>query len=79
MYSYSIYLWHVALAQMISHQIPARGPRWGIAPVALGYVVLAITIGALVFWLIEQPMLAIRNRIFPSPSDTPLAVGSVRA
>jgi peptidoglycan/LPS O-acetylase OafA/YrhL len=69
MYSYSIYLWHVAI---VAHVL---GVILAVAPVHLGgalqtvvYVALSIGIGILMARIVEFPALAVRNRLFPSAS-----------
>jgi peptidoglycan/LPS O-acetylase OafA/YrhL len=66
-YSYSIYLWHVAI---VAH---ALGVIVAVVPVHLGptvqtvvYVALSIGVGILMTRIVEFPALALRNRLFPS-------------
>ena len=71
-YSYSIYLWHVDLAQTPIRKAlqwlgPLDAPRaivWLVA--TLAYVLLAVISGLLLSRLLEIPSLALRDRLFPS-------------
>jgi peptidoglycan/LPS O-acetylase OafA/YrhL len=56
-YSYSIYLWHFGIAQLV--------PRSGFLSFFF-YVTAAIIVGILMAKLIEVPTLAVRDRLFPS-------------
>lgn len=66
-YSYSIYIWHIAVASLLpgfirlaSHgRIDLRGNDGF-------YVVVSIAFGILVSRLIEYPLLRVRDRIFPA-------------
>jgi peptidoglycan/LPS O-acetylase OafA/YrhL len=69
MYSYSIYLWHVAI---VAHVL---GVILAVVPVHLGwalqtafYVTLSVGTGILMARIVEFPALALRNRLFPSAS-----------
>jgi peptidoglycan/LPS O-acetylase OafA/YrhL len=65
-YSYSIYLWHIALVAMFF---------WGIRPTALTfviYVIASLLVGAGMSKAIEYPVLALRDRWLPAASKTPL-------
>lgn len=82
-YSYSIYLWHVDLAQMPSRRIVV-GQLLHFIPGGIGlrttanlgvYLLLAVVGGAVVGRLIETPFLAWRDRLFPSRS-TALTLGA---
>jgi peptidoglycan/LPS O-acetylase OafA/YrhL len=81
-YSYSIYLWHVDLAQtpikklLNAAEFTEASPTvvWPIATIL--YVVAACVIGALLARCLEMPSLALRDRLFPStvkPVTTPAA------
>ena len=71
-YSYSIYLWHVDLAQTpikkllnaaeFTHASPAI--VWPLATIV--YVVGACVVGAFLARCLEMPSLALRDRLFPS-------------
>lgn len=72
MFSYSIYLWHVELAQLplierfhqiVSKDAPAEF-QWIAA--TLLYLGLAMGVGVMMAKLIEEPALALRARLFPS-------------
>ena len=70
-FSYGIYLWHVDLAQtpmkklagLLGQTTLPDGAVWAISTTA--YVVAAVLIGALMSRLIELPVLALRDRLFP--------------
>jgi len=74
LFSYSIYLWHLDLAEPILVERlkyliadTARGGfRWTLS--TLLYIPLAVATGIIMAKLIEQPMLALRNRLFPARS-----------
>lgn len=55
-YSYSIYLWHIIIAQLLNHYFNER------LPVIL-YFISAIVIGMLFSVLIEQPVLKLREKL----------------
>jgi peptidoglycan/LPS O-acetylase OafA/YrhL len=71
-YSYSIYLWHLfagygpaeklSRAPWVERLVPEL--RWLI--VTSVYVALAISFGVIIGWIIERPLLALRDRLFPS-------------
>ncbi|MDB6115760.1 MAG: acyltransferase [Lacunisphaera sp.] len=71
-FSYGIYLWHVDLAQTPMKKIAAlvanaHLPGWAtwLGVTAL-YVAFAFLVGAMMSRLIEMPVLALRDRLFPS-------------
>jgi peptidoglycan/LPS O-acetylase OafA/YrhL len=72
-YSYSIYLWHVTIIGFI-HRFVAALPlqnvafHWVLA--ATITTLAAVLFGAFMSSLIEWPVLAIRDRFFPSRSET---------
>ncbi|MFO0809721.1 MAG: acyltransferase [Gemmataceae bacterium] len=74
-YSYSIYLWHIALARVPLLRMVREPPlsdlpgavQWAVV-MAL-YVVLATAVGVLLGKLIEWPALRARDRIFPARTD----------
>jgi peptidoglycan/LPS O-acetylase OafA/YrhL len=78
-FSYSIYLWHVDLAQTPLKKIAFRasnvpvspGIRWLVLNVA--YVCLASIAGYLLARLVELPSLALRDRLFPKRDKAPAA------
>jgi len=70
-YSYSIYLWHVAIVAHVLGVIVAAVPvHLGPAMQTVIYVALSIGIGILMARIVEFPALALRNRLFPSASGT---------
>lgn len=69
--SYSIYLWHYAVARMMP---PSPGFLW----FAL-YVACSITLGMAMARLIERPALEIRERFFPTRVREETAVELVTA
>jgi peptidoglycan/LPS O-acetylase OafA/YrhL len=74
-FSYAIYLWHVdfalaVLVQRLDWIVPksaAGGLRWAVA--LLIYTAMATGAGIVMTKLIEQPALALRNRLWPSRTD----------
>ena len=56
-YSYSIYLWHGWVCRLLPHST---------LPGFLGCLAAAIFLGAAMAKLVEYPMLALRDRFFPS-------------
>lgn len=70
-YSYSIYLWHMGVLvwsrTLISHLVGHVDSHGKLA--VLTYAVLAIPAGIVAAHLAEIPVLAIRDRFFPSRSD----------
>lgn len=73
-YSYGIYLWHVAFAAPIfalSRHLPAwLVPAWqGVIPIAV-----AIFIGFITTTLVELPALKLRDRWFPRRVDSPVGI-----
>jgi peptidoglycan/LPS O-acetylase OafA/YrhL len=70
-YSYSIYLWHMAVLiwsrTLMDHLLgPAEASR---DLKVLAYAVLAVPVGVVAAWIVEMPVLALRDRFFPSRSD----------
>jgi len=61
-YSYSIYLWHGALAFSVFVDRPTTW-AWFIA-----YLAACVALGVLMAYLIETPFLRLRDRLFPSRS-----------
>jgi peptidoglycan/LPS O-acetylase OafA/YrhL len=55
-YSYSIYLWHIVIAQLLNHYFNENVP-------VFIYFLSAITLGMLFSILIEQPVLKLREKI----------------
>jgi peptidoglycan/LPS O-acetylase OafA/YrhL len=82
-YSYSIYLWHVDLAQTPIKKVLQFTAGYDVPPaltwaVAMGvYVLLACAVGAVMARCLEIPSLALRDRLFPSAVKPMLAVETV--
>jgi len=66
-YSYSIYLWHFGIARLV--------PQSGLVPF-LFYIAMSVSMGMLAAKVIEYPVLAFRDKVFPSLCNTP-AVAAV--
>jgi peptidoglycan/LPS O-acetylase OafA/YrhL len=67
-YSYSIYLWHIAVERIL---LPAILPR-DVGPLLrlAAYLPASIAAGVLAAWVVELPFLRLRDRWFPSRSQT---------
>jgi peptidoglycan/LPS O-acetylase OafA/YrhL len=64
-YSYSIYLWHMAVQQVVAHRLlPGRNGEL----VLVVQLIVAFGVGIIIAKLIEVPMLRTRDRLFPSRS-----------
>ena len=80
MFSYPIYLWHIevgialnrVLARWVALRPEALAMRWVCGMSA--FVVLSVVIGVVMGRLIERPVLAMRDRIFPARVDRAAAV-----
>ncbi len=70
-YSYSIYLWHMALMYWACWSMRDAGVPW--SQRTLLYMVGAFVIGISMAKLVELPVLAFRDRMFPSRSGIPTA------
>ena len=71
-YSYGIYLWHVAVISptvaIAAHLPPRLAPVWlALAPICAG-----IALGSLFTALVELPALRLRDRLFPRRSGPPV-------
>ena len=66
-YSYTIYLWHVMLAAMPMHKLLhfSTNPLFWLILTAV-YVVLAVGVGVAGSKLVDTPMLAMRDRLYPA-------------
>jgi peptidoglycan/LPS O-acetylase OafA/YrhL len=74
-YSYSIYLWHVAVVAHVLGVIVAVVPvHLGPAVQTIIYVALSIGMGILMARIVEFPALALRNRLFPSATGAATVV-----
>jgi peptidoglycan/LPS O-acetylase OafA/YrhL len=65
--SYSIYLWHLPVKRWVLPKLEAQGVHWP-NQVAV-YLVGSIVLGVVAAKVVEFPMLALRDRLFPSRSD----------
>jgi len=70
-YSYSIYLWHMALMYWVMPRLRDAGVPWSIRTAL--YLGGAFVIGIAMAKLLELPVLAFRDRMFPSRSGSALA------
>lgn len=61
-YSYSIYLWHTAIADAFIHHPPSSFLKFWL------YIVSCIAGGILMAYLVEIPYLQLRDRVFPAAS-----------
>jgi|SRR5271154_1574225 len=66
MYSYSIYLWHVMIAQHLHWPLRLLWPSIGETAFFWAYVVASLAGGIVLSRLIEYPALHVRDRLFPS-------------
>jgi peptidoglycan/LPS O-acetylase OafA/YrhL len=71
-YSYSIYLWHMALMYWVMPRLRDAGVSWSIRTAL--YLGGAFVIGIAMAKLLELPVLALRDRLYPSRSGNALAV-----
>ncbi|HWM71727.1 MAG TPA: acyltransferase [Steroidobacteraceae bacterium] len=64
LWSYSTYLSHKAVQIVLARQLRP----FNLPPIALAciIVVTAVLVGALLYWLVESPFMALRDRWFPS-------------
>lgn len=65
-YSYSIYLWHMAVNSTAFACFAPFANPWKYIAYALSYIVGSILFGYIMHRIIEVPSLAIRDRFFPS-------------
>ena len=69
MYSYSIYLWHMPVRELVDRVLVKRLPGWAPEATAfLLFVLLSVGQGILAARLIEYPVLRLRDRWMPSAS-----------
>jgi peptidoglycan/LPS O-acetylase OafA/YrhL len=69
--SYAIYLWHMAVAVWGVGKIKTLlAPGLPYPAELVLYFGLSITLGALATWMVEQPILRLRDRWYPSRSGT---------
>jgi peptidoglycan/LPS O-acetylase OafA/YrhL len=76
-YSYSIYLWHMALMYWAMPSLKKLGIPWGLRTEI--YMLGAFVIGITMAKLLELPTLRFRDRIFPSRSGTLVLLASEAA
>jgi len=67
-YSYSIYLWHLAVKQWVVGQLWAHVPTENWFFYSFVYFAGAIVLGVAMARLIEYPVLRFRDRVYPSAS-----------
>jgi peptidoglycan/LPS O-acetylase OafA/YrhL len=65
-YSYSIYLWHMPIYALSVTAVRKIWRRDIFSVEVVLYLTAAVLFGILISMLIEQPVLAIRNRYFPA-------------
>ena len=65
-YSYAIYVWHL-FVRHVEDKIGGDGLTYESA-----YLLLSIFLGAFLSWLIEYPLLRVRDRLFPRPAQAKL-------
>ena len=70
-YSYSIYLWHMPVVVWSQELLSAAGWTLGFWTRGGIYVASRLALGIVFAKLIEMPVLALRDRIFPSRSGKP--------
>lgn len=63
-YSYSIYLWHMAVMWWLVPVLEKQGFSWGMQ--ALCYTVACLILGIVMAWLVEEPLMRLRNRLHPA-------------
>jgi len=68
-YSYSIYLWHLAVRLWgVPHLEQALGVQFSFLPATAAYMLGSVLVGVSMASLIENPALALRDRLYPSRS-----------
>jgi peptidoglycan/LPS O-acetylase OafA/YrhL len=74
MYSYSIYLWHLAVKRLALTYMPRAFDIGVTSPLGcIAYMASSLVIGILMSQLIEYPILRLRDRIFPVMQGQPTA------
>lgn len=77
MYSYSIYLWHLAVKRLALNYMPrtlhVQMSTWA---GCICYLAASLTIGIFMSRLIEYPILTLRDRIFPPMLASPTRIKS---
>jgi peptidoglycan/LPS O-acetylase OafA/YrhL len=75
LYSYSIYLWHIPVRFIgVPLAFPNASPVWATA----AYFIGSVGIGLAAACLIEQPFLALRDRLFPTRSQAPAGTRGIQ-
>jgi peptidoglycan/LPS O-acetylase OafA/YrhL len=69
-YSYSIYLWHYPMALWGMSAVGKRLPFLADELYLPTYIGGSLALGIAMGWLVEVPMLRLRDRLFPSKSQT---------
>jgi peptidoglycan/LPS O-acetylase OafA/YrhL len=64
LWSYSIYLTHKAVGHIFNGYAQAHALAPATTAVAVG--LLSVAVGAALYWLVEHPFMALRDRFFPS-------------
>lgn len=79
--SYSVYLWHMTIADMTKHLWNVRGAAGGASwwfLYAAAYIVASLLFGSLMAAIVEIPVLRLRDALVASVAD-PLQAGEVAA
>ena len=78
LYSYGIYLWHIApVAGVIALSRHLHG-AWSEAALTLLPMLAALVVGVVMTKAIELPALALRDRLFPKPVDSAVGEPALR-
>ncbi|WP_161571060.1 acyltransferase family protein [Granulicella sibirica] len=82
LYSYGIYLWHVAPSSLVIRIASGLPERAGTIFIAMAQPLLGIALGVLMTKLVEFPMLRLRDRWFPrrvesAVEDTPVEAAAL--
>jgi peptidoglycan/LPS O-acetylase OafA/YrhL len=65
-FSYSIYLWHLAVQSWLEHAFGFLGLATTSPQFLQAYLLCSVVIGSLMAKLVEIPFLSLRNRLFPA-------------
>jgi peptidoglycan/LPS O-acetylase OafA/YrhL len=78
LWSYSTYLSHKAVQIVLARELQPLNLPPGVLPCII--IVTAVLVGALLYWLVESPFMALRDRWFPSNfTAQPAHQGDARA